>query len=192
MEQEGRILNGAERSNKLLLHRAAEEALSDLGGQCRAAGVMRLGEQSMVGRADVHSHKGRVVWSRANPWRCSVLSLRSVVQVKAHGNDYEGGPWGKSSTVSRAGVEGVLSTPSYPLFSRSFIHIRVGGRGMISPWERRVFLVSKILKNWCIWVSPPCELWTFDTFSLFFLFSEILDTCSSFCIGKTLSVLFLF
>lgn len=67
MEQEGRILNAAERSNKLLLHRAGEEALGDLGGQCRAAGVMRLGEQSMVGRADVHSHKGRVVWSGANP-----------------------------------------------------------------------------------------------------------------------------
>ena len=67
MEQERRILNAAERSNKLLLHRAGEEALSDPGGQRRAAGVMRLGEQSMMGRADVHFHKGRVVWSRASP-----------------------------------------------------------------------------------------------------------------------------
>ena len=67
MEQEGRILNATERSNKLLLHRAGEEALSDLGGQHRAAGVMWLGEQSMVGRADVHFHTGRVVWSRASP-----------------------------------------------------------------------------------------------------------------------------
>lgn len=168
MEQEGRVLDASERSDKLLLHRAGEEVLSDLGGQCRAAGVMWLGEQSMVGRADVHFHKGRAAWSRASTWRRADLSLRGIVQVKPHGNDYEGAAAARAGSSAWPGWRGA-QYPILPHFLR-LIHIHKSRGAVISPWKRR-FWSLRFKKIDAHGFFPPCELWTFDTFSLFFLLS---------------------
>ena len=122
--------------------------------QCWRAGAMWLGEQSMaVGRADVHFLKGGVAWNRASPWRCCILSLRSIVQVKPHGNDYEGGHdqerrlgKGQYCQLDGGGAGAPWDAPSpvptppstlLPCFLR-FIHIceNLGGCFSFSHWER--------------------------------------------------------